>query len=76
MRLPSASQLIRKAFGRSVSGQQSAVPAMPVGMMAGETNFRMLAENSGDVIVQLGPDLKARYVSPSCTRLLGWLPEE
>ncbi|TIN02661.1 MAG: PAS domain S-box protein [Mesorhizobium sp.] len=76
MRLPSASQLIRKAFGRSGSGQSSAGLAIRSDILPEETNFRMLTENSGDVIMQLGPDTKARYVSPSCTRLLGWLPEE
>lgn len=76
MRLPSASQLIRKAFGRTGSGQSPAGLAIRSDILPEETNFRMLAENSGDVIMQLGPDTKARYVSPSCTRLLGWLPEE
>ncbi|MCV3211263.1 diguanylate cyclase [Mesorhizobium sp. YC-39] len=76
MRLPSASQLIRKAFGRTGSGQSPAGRAIPSDILPEETNFRMLTENSGDVIMQLGPDTKARYVSLSCTRLLGWLPEE
>ena len=35
-----------------------------------------MAENSSDIIIDVGPDRRAAYVSPSCTRLLGWLPEE
>ncbi|MFG1428869.1 sensor domain-containing diguanylate cyclase [Roseixanthobacter glucoisosaccharinicivorans] len=36
----------------------------------------MIAENSGDVIIHVGADMLARYVSPSSTRLFGWSPEE
>jgi diguanylate cyclase (GGDEF)-like protein/PAS domain S-box-containing protein len=39
-------------------------------------SFRLLAENSADVIVLLGPDLIRRYVSPACRQLLGYEPEE
>lgn len=76
MRLPSASQLIRKAFGRSGHRQQPAAPTIQSDNHGEETNFRMLTENSSDVIMHVGADMKARYVSPSFTRLLGWLPEE
>ena len=38
--------------------------------------FRAIAENCSDIILDVGPDKRAAYVSPSCTRLLGWLPEE
>ena len=41
-----------------------------------EPDFRAIAENSSDIIIDVGPDRMAAYVSPSCTRLLGWLPEE
>lgn len=41
-----------------------------------EPDFRTIAENSSDIIIDVGPDKRASYVSPSCTRLLGWLPEE
>lgn len=40
------------------------------------TDFRMIAENSGDVIIHVGPDMLSRYVSPSSARLFGWAPEE
>ena len=41
-----------------------------------ETSFQQLAENSADVIMRIGRDARAYYVSPSSLRLLGWAPEE
>lgn len=41
-----------------------------------EPNFRLLAEHSSDIVMEVGTDRLTAYVSPSCTRLLGWLPEE
>lgn len=38
--------------------------------------FRILAENSADVIFHFGLDMKARYISPSSEQLLGWTPKE
>jgi diguanylate cyclase (GGDEF)-like protein/PAS domain S-box-containing protein len=38
--------------------------------------FKILADNSADVIFHFGVDMKARYISPSSKRLLGWTPEE
>jgi diguanylate cyclase (GGDEF)-like protein/PAS domain S-box-containing protein len=38
--------------------------------------FRLLAENSSDLIVRLGPDMKRLYVSPASRNLLGYEPEE
>lgn len=41
-----------------------------------EETFRLLAENSGDMVLRIGPDGIRRYVSPASRRLLGWAPEE
>jgi len=41
-----------------------------------DAEFRVLAENSMDLILRVGPDLCASYVSPACTRILGYTPEE
>jgi len=41
-----------------------------------EELYRLLAENSSDMISRLTPEGMYSYVSPSCTTLLGWLPEE
>lgn len=41
-----------------------------------EAKYRLLAENSSDVIARLSLDLRCLYVSPACRTLLGYLPEE
>jgi PAS domain S-box-containing protein len=41
-----------------------------------EEKFRIIAENSNDVIWIRGFDLRFKYVSPSCSRLLGYSVEE
>ncbi len=38
----------------------------------GEDRFRLLAENSSDVIVAMSAELVIRFVSPASRRLLGW----
>jgi len=41
-----------------------------------EKRYRMIAENMNDIIWTLGLDLQLTYVSPSCTRVTGYTPEE
>jgi diguanylate cyclase (GGDEF)-like protein/PAS domain S-box-containing protein len=41
-----------------------------------EARYRLLAENSSDIVFQLDRDLVRRYVSPACRELLGYEPEE
>ena len=41
-----------------------------------DTDFRLLAEYSADVICRSGVDMRFRYVSPSSLKVLGWTPEE
>ncbi len=41
-----------------------------------EARYRMLADNSSDMVFQLDHDLIRRYVSPACRELLGYEPEE
>ena len=40
-----------------------------------EASFRLLTENSGDVVARLGLDGRFRYVSPAALRVLGWVPD-
>lgn len=40
-----------------------------------EWQYRLLAENSSDMIVRIGLDGGWRYVSPACERILGYAPE-
>ncbi|MEB3827762.1 PAS domain S-box protein [Phormidium sp. CCY1219] len=41
-----------------------------------EAQFRLLAENSTDIIARLRVDGTLLYVSPACTRVLGYQPSE
>jgi diguanylate cyclase (GGDEF)-like protein/PAS domain S-box-containing protein len=41
-----------------------------------EARYRLLADNSTDMVFQLDHDLVRRYVSPACRELLGYQPEE
>lgn len=41
-----------------------------------EARFRLIAENSSDVVSLHDPSGRVTYVSPSCERVLGFLPDE
>lgn len=41
-----------------------------------EAEYRLLADNSNDMIVRIGLDGVRRYASPACRQLLGFEPEE
>ena len=41
-----------------------------------EALYRLLADNSSDMVFQLDHDLVRRYVSPACREVLGYEPEE
>jgi diguanylate cyclase (GGDEF)-like protein/PAS domain S-box-containing protein len=41
-----------------------------------QIDFQSLTENSADVILRVGPDMRASYVSPSSRQVLGWAPDE
>lgn len=45
-------------------------------LAASELQYRLLAENSSDVVMQLTGDGTIVWVSPSLTATLGWKPEE
>ncbi len=40
-----------------------------------EASFRLLTENSGDVVARMGLEGEFRYASPAALRVLGWQPE-
>lgn len=48
----------------------------PLEQSLSQTDFQRLAENSADVILRVGADMRASYVSPSSRQVLGWDPEE
>jgi diguanylate cyclase (GGDEF)-like protein/PAS domain S-box-containing protein len=45
-------------------------------LAAKEADFRLLAEESSDMVMRIGFDERIIYVSPSCARLLGWSAEQ
>ncbi|GMO29742.1 diguanylate cyclase domain-containing protein [Bradyrhizobium ottawaense] len=49
---------------------------MAQALVAKEANFRLLAEQSSDMVTRIGLDNRLLYVSPSCVRITGWTAEE
>lgn len=45
-------------------------------LAAKETNFRLLAEGSSDMVTRIGVDELVDYVSPSSIRIVGWRPDQ
>lgn len=45
-------------------------------LLAKEADFRLLAEESSDMVMRIGADEIIRYVSPSSSRVLGWRPDQ
>ncbi|MBR0718727.1 diguanylate cyclase [Bradyrhizobium liaoningense] len=45
---------------------------MAAAMVANEAQFRLLAEQSSDMVTRIGLDDLLLYVSPSCARIIGW----
>lgn len=43
---------------------------------SGDADFRMLAENTRDIICRIDQDSQAIYVSPAIYDILGWTPEQ
>ncbi|HEY1941808.1 MAG TPA: PAS domain S-box protein [Roseiarcus sp.] len=41
-----------------------------------EARYRLLAEHSTDMVLELDADLRRRYVSPACREIFGFEPEE
>jgi diguanylate cyclase (GGDEF)-like protein/PAS domain S-box-containing protein len=45
-------------------------------LIAKEADFRLLAEESSDMVTRIGFDERILYASPSSTRVLGWEPAQ
>jgi diguanylate cyclase (GGDEF)-like protein/PAS domain S-box-containing protein len=45
-------------------------------LAAKEADFRLLAEESSDMVTRIGFDGRLIYVSPSSARIVGWSPEQ
>jgi diguanylate cyclase (GGDEF)-like protein/PAS domain S-box-containing protein len=49
---------------------------MAAALATKEASFRMLAENSSDMVTRIGPDDRIQYISPSSLSVLGWPAEK
>jgi diguanylate cyclase (GGDEF)-like protein/PAS domain S-box-containing protein len=49
---------------------------LALALAAREADFRLLAEQSSDMVMRVGFDEAIRYVSPSCARIVGWTDEQ
>src|SRR5216683_526966 len=45
-------------------------------LAAKEADFRLLAEESSDMVMRIGPDERLLYISPSCARVVGWTADQ
>ena len=68
--------LVLGVVGWRLAGQIRAGEDAETAIRRSEGQYRLLAENSTDLVVQLGPDERWRYVSPASVSLLGYMPEE
>jgi diguanylate cyclase (GGDEF)-like protein/PAS domain S-box-containing protein len=59
--------LVRKMFERQ---------RLLAAMVSKEAEFRLLAEESSDMVTRIDFAGKILYVSPSCSRVVGWRPEQ
>jgi diguanylate cyclase (GGDEF)-like protein/PAS domain S-box-containing protein len=56
--------------------QLQARQRMAAELEAKEADFRLLAEESSDMVTRIGMDERIQYVSPSSSRVVGWPPEQ
>jgi diguanylate cyclase (GGDEF)-like protein/PAS domain S-box-containing protein len=49
---------------------------MAAALAAKEADFRLLAEESSDMVMRIGPDERLLYVAPSCARVVGWTADQ
>ena len=49
---------------------------MAAALVAKEADFRLLAEQSGDMVTRISFDERLLYVSPSCARVVGWSADQ
>jgi len=65
---PPTRLLVVRAIGERIEAEHQ--------IRESEARFRLLAENSSDIVILVQNDGKRVYVSPACHKILGWSPEE
>ncbi len=76
MPITQAIKLLRKLWNQGKGPETDSRGGVESAGSAGLTDFQLLAENSMDLILRVGPDMRSTYASPSSLHLLGWSPEE
>ncbi|MGA2044783.1 MAG: PAS domain S-box protein [Roseiarcus sp.] len=65
-----------RALSAALGDMAGAIERAQARLAAKERLLRLLADNSTDLIMLLGPDGRRVYASPACRTLLGFEPEE
>jgi diguanylate cyclase (GGDEF)-like protein/PAS domain S-box-containing protein len=60
--------VVTRDIGQRVAAEES--------LRESEARYRLLADNSTDMVFQLDSDLVRRYVSPACREILGYGPDD
>jgi len=68
--------LLIAVIGYYLVRQLSQRQRMAQALVANEAQFRLLAEQSSDMVTRIGLDNRLLYVSPSCRRMIGWSSDE
>lgn len=68
--------LLLMVIGALILAQLRMRARVDLALRKSEAEYRLLAENAGDVVVRLDLDGTRRYISPSITHLLGYEPSE
>lgn len=68
--------LLIAVIGGFLIRQMLARQGMMSELVAKEADFRLLAEESSDMVTRIGLDERMSYVSPSSVRIVGWGPNQ
>lgn len=68
--------LLIALIGLHLVRQLLARQRMAAALAAKEADFRLLAEESSDLVTRIDTDEFIRYASPSAVRVLGWKPDQ
>jgi diguanylate cyclase (GGDEF)-like protein/PAS domain S-box-containing protein len=65
-----------RALSNTLGGMADSIARAQANLSASESQLRLLAENSTDMILVVRGNGQRVYASPACRTLLGWEPEE
>lgn len=68
--------LLLALIGAHLVRQLHARQRMEAMLASREADFRLLAEHSSDMVTRIGWDEQILYISPSCSKVIGWDPDQ